>query len=175
MAISIRNGTTQCREGFAFLEDSLKDSSDMVAYEAARAICSMPLVGAEDLDPAANRLRSFLKSSKPTVRYSSLKTLSALASRQPRLVSKCHAELEKLLKDKNRAIATLAVITLLRTGSEDSIDDLLRQIAPILETIGDDYQISVVKSLLHLCLTFPSKHLILVSFLSRFLKDRGNI
>ena len=174
VAISIRNGTTQCREGFAFLKDSLKDSSDMVAYEAARAICSMPLADAEDLDPATNRLRTFLKSfNKPTVRYSSLKTLSVLASRQPRLVSKCHDELEKLLKDKNRAVATLAVVTLLRTGSEDSIDDLLRQVAPILETIGDEYQISVVKSLLQLCLKFPSKHLMLVSFLSKFLKDRG--
>jgi len=170
---SIQNATTQCREGFSLLEENLKDPSDMVAYEAARAICTLPMTGAEDLNAAINRLRTFLKSSKPATRYGSLKTLSAVASRQPRLVSKCNSELETLLKDNNRAVATLAVTTLLRTGSEDSIDDLLRQISPILDTIGDDYQISVVKSLLQLCLKYPSKHLLLVDFLSRFLRDRG--
>lgn len=169
----IRDATPQCREGFSILESSLTDSSDMVAYEAARALCALPMTRAEDLDIAVNRLRTFLKSSKPAVCYSSLKTLSVVANRQPRLVSKCDSELEKLLKDKNRALATLSVITLLRTGSEDSIDDLLRKIGPIVDEVGDDYQISVVESLLQMCLKYPSKHLLLVSFLSRFMKDRG--
>lgn len=171
---SFQNSTTQCREGFSLLEDSLKDPADMVAYEAARAICSLPMAETEDLNNSINRLRSFLKSYKPATRHASLKTLSIVAKRQPRLVSKCNSELEKLLKDKNRAISTLAVTTLLRTASEDSIDNLLRQVSPVLDTIGDDYQISVVKSLLQLCLKYPSKHLLLVDYLSRFLKDRGS-
>lgn len=171
--LSIRSATTQCQEGFSMLEESLKDSSDMVAYEAARAICSLPMTNAEDLDAAINRLRSFLKSSKPATVYASLRTLSSVASRQPRLVSKCNPELENLLKKSNKAVATLAVTTLLRTGSEESIDDLLRQISPILNSVSDDYQISLVNSLLKLCLKYPSKHMLLVSFLSKFLRDQG--
>ena len=164
----------QCRQEFLLLEASLKDSSDMVAYEAAHAICILPMTEAEDLDAAVNRLRTFLKSSIPSTRYASLKTLCVVARRQPRLVSKCNAELETLLKDKNRGAATLAVATLLRTVSESSIDDLLEQISPFIDTIDDDeYRISVVKCLLKLCLRCPSKHLLLVSFLSKFLKDRG--
>lgn len=170
---SIRNSTTQCDEGLTILELSLKDSSDMVAYEAARAICMLPMTNAEDLNPAVNRLKSFLKSNKSATTYASLKTLSAVASRQPRLVSKCNPELEKLLKSKNKEIASLAVTTLLRTGSEDSIDELLQQVSPLLDSIGGDNQISVVKSLLQLCLKYPSKHLLLVSFLSGFLRDQG--
>jgi coatomer protein complex subunit gamma len=170
---SIRTATTQCQEGFTILEDNLKDPSDMVAYEAARAICTLPMTNAEDLNVAVNRLRTFLKSKKPATVYASLKTLSIVASRQPRLVSKCNPELEKLLKSKNKAVATLAVTTLLRTASEDSIDDLLRQISSVLDSLGDDYQINVVKGLLQLCLKYPSKHLLLVAFLSRFLADQG--
>jgi coatomer protein complex subunit gamma len=160
-------------DGFSFLETSLKDSSEMVVYEAARALCTLPMTEPEDLNSAINRLQSFLKSSKPIVQYAGLRTLAFVAVRRPRLVAKCYPELKKLIEDKNRAVATLAVTTLLRTASESSIDELLSQISPVLDSIGDDYRISAVKSLLQLCLRFPSQYSSLVSFLSKFLKDRG--
>lgn len=169
----IRNASAQCREGFSFLEGSLKDSSDMVVYEAARAICTLPSTEPEDLNLAINRLKGFLESSNPTVRYASLRTLTFVAVRRPRLVAKCYAELLKLIEDKNRAVATLAVTALLRTASESSVDDLLAQISPIVDSVGDDYRISVVNSLLQLCHRFPSKYHLLVSFLSKFLRDQG--
>ena len=170
---SIRDASAQCREGFSFLEGSLKDSSDMVIYEAARAICTLPSTEPEDLTSAINRLQGFLESSKPTVRYASLRTLTFVAARRPRLVAKCYSELLKLIEDKNRAVATLAVTALLRTANESSVDDLLAKISPILDSVGDDYRISVVKSLLQLCHRFPSKYHLLVSFLSKFLRDQG--
>ena len=172
--MSIRNASSQCREGFALLEGSLKDESDMVVYEAARAICSLPLTEPEDLNQAIDGLQLFLKSKKPTVRFATVRTLSSVAVRHPRLVSKCNPELEKLIKDANAAVATYAVATLLRTASENSVDELLTQISPFLDAISDDYRINVVKSLLQLCLRFPSKHLLLVAFLSKFLRDQGS-
>jgi coatomer protein complex subunit gamma len=169
----VSGGNIRNADGFSFLDASLKDSSDMVVYEAARALCSVPMTEPEDLNAAIIRLQIFLESSKPTVRYASLRTLSFVAVRRPRLVAKCYPELKKLIEDENRAVATLAVTTLLRTASESSIDELLSQISPVLDSIGDDYRISVVKSLLQLCLRFPSQHSSLVSFLSKFLRDRG--
>eukprot|EP00540_Astrosyne_radiata_P020178 CAMPEP_0116861380 /NCGR_PEP_ID=MMETSP0418-20121206/22989_1 /TAXON_ID=1158023 /ORGANISM="Astrosyne radiata, Strain 13vi08-1A" /LENGTH=579 /DNA_ID=CAMNT_0004495993 /DNA_START=77 /DNA_END=1816 /DNA_ORIENTATION=+ len=73
----------------------------------------------------------------------------------------------------NRSIATLAITTLLKTGSENSVDRLLKQISAFLTDIADEYKITVVRSLQQLCLTYPSKHRVLVGFLSNFLREEG--
>lgn len=78
-----------------------------------------------------------------------------------------------MIGDANRSIATLAITTLLKTGSENSVDRLLKQISAFLTNIADEYKITVVKSLQQLCLTYPAKHRILVGFLSNFLREEG--
>ena len=102
-----------------------------------------------------------------------MRTLAQVANTQPRVVSKCNEDLEALIGDANRSIATLAITTLLKTGSENSVDRLLKQISTFLNNIADEYKITVVKSLQQLCLTYPSKHRILVGFLSNFLREEG--
>ncbi|GKY91715.1 hypothetical protein MPSEU_000143300 [Mayamaea pseudoterrestris] len=159
--------------GYAFLDASLKHKSELVVYEAARAICNLSRPEPQDLGAAISVLQLFLSSPKPTVRFAAIRTLAAIANAHPRVVSKCNEDLEALIADSNRSIATLAITTLLKTGSENSIDRLLKQISAFLTEIADEYKITVVRSLQKLCLTYPAKHRVLVGFLSNFLREEG--
>jgi len=161
------------QQGYQFLDASLRHKSEMVVYEAARAICSLPGMEPQDLSAAISVLQLFLSSPKPTTRYAAMRTLAMIANTQPRVVSKCNEDLEALIGDANRSIATLAITTLLKTGSENSIDRLLKQISTFLTEIADEFKITVVRSLQKLCLTYPGKHRVLVGFMSNFLREEG--
>lgn len=168
-----QTGSSISTIGYSFLESSLKHKSEMVIYEAARGICSLPQAQAQDINPAITVLQMFLSSPKPATRFGAMKILASISNSQPRLVAKCNEDLEALLSDPNRSIATLAITTLLKTGSENSIDRLLKQISAFLTDIADEYKITVVKSLQRLCFTYPNKHRILVGFMSNFLREEG--
>lgn len=157
----------------SFLEASLRHKSEMVVYEAARALCGLPQAAPQDLNQAISTLQLFLSSPKPTTRFAAVRTLAGVANQHPRSVAKCNEDLETLLSDTNRNIATLAITTLLKTGSENSIERLLKQISTFLTEIADEYKITVVKSLQKLCLTYPAKHRVLIGFLSTFLREEG--
>lgn len=59
-------------------------------------------------------LQMFLTSSKPTIRFSAVKTLNRIAMVHPDAVTSCNVDLENLITDNNRSIATLAITTLLK-------------------------------------------------------------
>lgn len=170
---SIQEGSPVTKAGYHFLESSLRHKSELVVYEAARAICNLPTIEPQDLNPAISVLQLFLSSPKPAVRFAAIRTLAMVANSHPRIVAKCNEDLEALIGDTNRSIATLAITTLLKTGSENSIDRLLKQISAFLTDIADEYKITIVRSLQKLCLTYPSKHRVLVGFLSNFLREEG--
>ena len=171
---SYQESTNQVvKAGYQFLEASLRHKSELVVYEAARAICHLPSAEPQDINPAISVLQLFLSSPKPTVRFAAMRTLANVANTHPRAIAKCNEDLEALIGDSNRSIATLAITTLLKTGSENSIDRLLKQISAFLTEIADEYKITVVRSLQKLCLTYPAKHRVLVGFLSNFLREEG--
>ena len=170
---SIANASPFVQSGYAFLEASLRHKSELVVFEAARAICQLPGVEPQDINPAISTLQLFLSSPKPTVRFATLKALASLAVLYPRLVAKCNDELEALMTDANRSLATLAITTLLKTGSEASIDRLLKQTSSFFGEIADEYKITIVLCIQDLCFTYPQKHRFLVGFMSTFLREEG--
>eukprot|EP00537_Pseudo-nitzschia_pungens_P002638 CAMPEP_0172358800 /NCGR_PEP_ID=MMETSP1060-20121228/3068_1 /TAXON_ID=37318 /ORGANISM="Pseudo-nitzschia pungens, Strain cf. cingulata" /LENGTH=945 /DNA_ID=CAMNT_0013080151 /DNA_START=148 /DNA_END=2985 /DNA_ORIENTATION=+ len=170
---SKQDGSPAVQQGYQFLEASLRHKSEMVVYEAARAICTLPGIEPQDLSPAVSVLQLFLSSAKPATRYAAMRTLAMVANTNPRVVSKCNEDLEALLGDANRSISTLAITTLLKTGSENSIERLLKQISAFLTEIADEFKITIVKSIQKLCLTYPAKHRVLVGFMSNFLREEG--
>lgn len=50
-----------------------------------------------------------------------------------------------------RSIATLAITTLLKTGSEGSVDRLMKQISSFMNEIADEFKIVVVKAIRQVC------------------------
>lgn len=63
----------------------------------------------------------------------------------PNAVTACNLDLENLIQDVNRSIATLAITTLLKTGSEGSVDRLMKSISSFLNDISDEFKIVVVE------------------------------
>ncbi|CAM9226039.1 unnamed protein product, partial [Choristocarpus tenellus] len=164
---------TNAQAAYQFLESSLRHRSEMVVYEAARAICRLPHVEMNDLSPAITVLQLFLSSPKPSLKFGTMRTLSEVAAKYPMSIIKCNNDMEALIADPNRSIATLAITTLLKTGSEGSVDRLMKQITSFMNEIADEFKIVVVKAIRELCLKYPLKHRLLVGFLATFLREEG--
>lgn len=165
--------STNARAAYAFLESSLRHKSDMVIYEAARAICNLPGVEARDLSPAITVLQLLMANSKPTLRFAAVRTLNKVAMVHPAAVMRCNDDMEALISDSNRSIATLAITTLLKTGNENSVDRLMKQISNFMGDIADEFKVVVVDAIRALCIKYPAKQRVLMAFLSNILRDEG--
>ena len=155
------------------LESCLRHKHEMVIFEAARAICDMRDVSTRELTPAVTVLQLFLSSSKPVLRFAAVRTLNKVAMTHPMAVTGCNIDMEALIADPNRSIATLAITTLLKTGNESSIDRLLKQISGFMGELADEFKIVVVEAIRALCLKFPSKYRGMLTFLAGVLREDG--
>ncbi|GIL83130.1 hypothetical protein Vretimale_11463 [Volvox reticuliferus] len=161
------------RPFYDFLESCLRHKAEVVIFEAARAICNLRDVTARELTPAITVLQLFLSSSKPVLRFAAVRTLNKVAMTHPLAVTHCNIDMESLISDQNRSIATLAITTLLKTGNESSVEKLLKQIGSFMSDIADDFKIVVVEAIRSLCLKFPAKQRALMNFLSGVLREEG--
>jgi len=165
--------STNAKASYQFLESCLRHKNELVIYEAAKAMCQLPGVDRTDLSPAITVLQLFLSSPKPALRFAAMRTLSEVAVQHPASVAKCNDDMESLVADSNRSIATLAITTLLKTGTEFSIERLMKQISSFMSEIGDEFKIVVVRAIRELCTKYPKKHRVMVSFLATFLREEG--
>ncbi|KAI8910146.1 adaptin N terminal region-domain-containing protein [Gorgonomyces haynaldii] len=163
----------QGRVYFELLEQWLRNKNDMVTFEAARAICQIPDVTSKELFPAVSALQLMLVNHKPILRFAAVRTLNLLAQTHPLAVFPCNLDMENLITDSNRSIATFAITTLLKTGNEESVDRLMKQISGFMSEISDEFKIIVVEAIRSLCLKFPQKHQLMLNFLSGILRDEG--
>lgn len=158
---------------YNYLETCLRNKTEMVIFEAAKAICSLRNIPAKELTPAISVLQLFLSSNKPTLRYAALRHLNNIAATYPLLVSTCNIDMETLISDSNKNIATLAITTLLKTGGESSIERLMKQITSFMSGVSDDFKTVVVEAMLVLVLKFPQKFHVVLTFLSNALREEG--
>ncbi|CAK1588250.1 unnamed protein product [Parnassius mnemosyne] len=157
-----------------FIESCLRHKSEIVVYEAAHAVVNLRK-SARDLAQAVSVLQIFCGSSKATLRLAGARTLAKLTTKHPNAVSACTVDLENLISDPNRSVATLAVTTLLATGAESSIDRLMKQISGFMSEISDEFKIVVVSAIRRLCAKYPRKHQSLAAFLAGMLRDEGGV
>uniref|UniRef100_A0A3Q2E3N3 Coatomer subunit gamma n=1 Tax=Cyprinodon variegatus TaxID=28743 RepID=A0A3Q2E3N3_CYPVA len=115
----------------------------------------------------------FCSSPKAALRYAAVRTLNKVAMKHPSAVTACNLDLENLITDSNRSIATLAITTLLKTGSESSVDRLMKQISSFVSEISDEFKVVVVQAISALCQKYPRKHSVMMNFLSNMLRDDG--
>ena len=145
----------------------------MVCYEAAKAICFLNDASARELNPAILVLQTMLDSSRATQRFAAIHTLSRVAMIYPTFVASCNTHMENLVTDSNRSIATLAITTLLKTGNENSIDRLIKQISIFMAEISDEFKMVIIEAVKVLCLKFTSKHVVILNFLASSLREEG--
>ena len=73
------NTMTGDRPFYDFLEICLRNKTDMVIFEAARAITELSGVTSRELTPAVTVLQLFLSSSKPVLRFAAVRTLNKVS------------------------------------------------------------------------------------------------
>lgn len=160
---------------FEFIESCLRHKSEMVTYEAAHAIVNLKQTNARILAPAFSILQLFCSSPKATLRFAAVRTLNKAAMTHPTAVTTCNLDLESLITDSNRSVATLAITTLLKTGAESSVERLMKQISSFVAEIPDEFKVVVVQAISSLCTKYPRKHAILMNFLSGMLREEGGL
>lgn len=156
-----------------FMEGCLRNKTDFVNIEAARAICRDKNSNSKQLSQAISTLQLLLTSQKTVLVFAAVRTLSEVALQFPNAVTSCNYEMEQLIGNSNRSIATLAITTLLKTGNEASIDRLMKQISGFMSDISDEFKVVVVDAIRSLCLKFPQKHASLMAFLASVLREEG--
>ena len=155
------------------LDNWLRHKSEMVNIEAARAICEMHDATDAEATQAVNILQLFLTSPRAITKFAAIRILRNLANLKPQVVSACNADIEALISNSNRSIATFAITTLLKTGNEASVDRLMKRISEFMADITDEFKVTIVEAIRTLCLKFPSKQAAMLSFLSGILRDEG--
>ncbi|KAI0999402.1 putative coatomer subunit gamma [Podosphaera aphanis] len=155
------------------LDGWLRHKSEMVNFEAAKAICDMRDVTDAEVTQSIHVLQLFLSSPRAVSKFSAIRILHNFASFKPQAVQSCNPDIELLISNTNRSIATYAITTLLKTGNESSVDRLMKQISGFMADITDEFKITIVEAIRILCLKFPNKQAGMLTFLSGILRDEG--
>jgi coatomer protein complex subunit gamma len=155
------------------LDDWLRDKSEMVNFEAAKAICDVPDLTDAEVSQAIHVLQLFLTSPRAVTKFAAIRILHQFATFKPEAVRQCNPDIEALISNSNRSIATFAITTLLKTGNESSVDRLMTQISTFMSEITDEFKVTIVEAIRTLCLKFPSKQARMLAFLSGILRDEG--
>ncbi|KAF2659262.1 coatomer subunit gamma [Lophiostoma macrostomum CBS 122681] len=155
------------------LDGWLRHKSEMVNFEAAKAITDMRDVTEGELVQAVHVLQLFLTSPRAVTKFAALRILSTMASFKPEAVRPCNQDIESLITNSNRSIATFAITTLLKTGNESSVDRLMKQITGFMAEITDEFKVTIVEAVRTLALKFKAKQSGFLAFLSGILRDEG--
>ncbi|MCJ1461983.1 coatomer subunit gamma [Pseudocyphellaria aurata] len=165
--VSLRKPMMQLLDGW------LRHKSEMVNFEAAKAICTLRDVSDSEMTQAIHTLQLFLTSPRAVTKFAAIRILHNVASFKPQSVHTCNPDIESLISNSNRSIATFAITTLLKTGNEGSVDRLMKQISGFMADITDEFKITIVEAIRTLCLKFPNKQAGMLTFLSGILRDEG--
>ncbi|EPY37516.1 coatomer gamma subunit [Angomonas deanei] len=164
---------------YRFVSSLTQHNSDLVMLEAVKSICSLRNITDKEVSPAVMVLHLYLSTTSnynAVSMFAALSQLSQVATTHPAAVSPLNDTLETLVLNPNRVIATLAITTLLKTGTEKTID---RLIAPLtssnyFSSLGDEFKAVIVDAMRVLNAKFPSKYSVLLSFLFKALQDDGS-
>lgn len=161
-----------------YIESCLTKDEDVVQFEAAKTICELfdHFGSAINVESAFQVLVQLAQNSgKPVYKFAALRVINKVAGKQPRLISMCQSELDTLITDPNRSVASLAISTLLKTCNEDQVGKLLKQINGYLPDLGLEFKIETIQSTALLYHRMPNKAGVLLKFLADCLKDDPNI
>lgn len=152
----------------------LNHKSDMVELECAKVVLNMHTkFTSEQQMHAITTLQNLLSVPRTVTRFAAVRILNKIAIRDSETVGVCNLELERLMNDSSRSISTYAITTLLKTGSIESVERLVKAISGFIDEISDEFKIIVIEAIRTLSLKFPSKYKIMLKFLNDVLRDEG--
>nr|PVC51465.1 coat protein, gamma subunit [Theileria orientalis] len=161
--------------GFAetapFIAKYLSHESTMVKLEACKSVVSMLLAHirakgtvenfGHDLSPVLEVFKHFLTVGD-VFTFAAMRQISILAQLVPEKVNVFNKQLEVYISDKNRTLSSLALVTLLQTGSSNTIENLLNQASGL----SGEFKLEVTRAIKRLCISHPDKYKHVLRFMA---------
>uniref|UniRef100_A0A3B0N8N5 Coatomer subunit gamma n=1 Tax=Theileria annulata TaxID=5874 RepID=A0A3B0N8N5_THEAN len=94
--------------------------------------------------------------------FASMRQISKLAQIMPEKIHSANKQLESFITCGNRTLCSLALLTLLQTGSSDTVESLLTQAS----TLSGDFKLEVTRAIKRLCISHPDKFRHVLNFLA---------
>lgn len=145
----------------------------MVNFEAAKALINSAELSDAQAQNVVHVLQLFLASPRNCTRFAAIRLLHSFSATKPDVVRAANQDIEGLIANTNRSIATFAITTLLRTGTESSLDRLLKQVTSLMSELDDAFKVTVVEAIRTLALKYPAKQAAMASFLGSSLREEG--
>lgn len=151
----------------------LTTSADSVTFfEAAKALTAIRQeMAAPMIDKAISALRVYLRKG-PVEQFVGMKILNKLSVPFPAKVAKANREIEDLVHTNSRTVSMLAVLTLLKTGTDETARQLSSKLEPLMSTMSEPYKIMAIETIEKLTRNTKSEYL---AFLKASLFDKGSI
>lgn len=160
-------------ELYPLLAAYLRHKLDMVELEAAKTIVGLKGLTSEQFAAAVSCFQVLLLVPRTALRFGAVRALNRIAMVAPERVLVCVPELEALVNDPLRAVSTYAVTTLLKAGTPENVDRLVRTIHRFVPDMADEFKVVVVDAVRTLALRFPDKYKPVLRFLNDMLRDDG--
>lgn len=139
-------------------------------FEAARVLTTIRQeLAAPLVDKAVTGLRAYLKTGI-IEQFASMKILSKLALTFPTKVARANQEIEDLVQISSKTISMLAILTLLKTGTDQTAKQLTSKLEPLMSTMSESYRIIAIDTIEKLSKNSKKDY---ISFLKSSLFDRG--
>lgn len=150
-----------------------KQSDDITQLEACKALLKIEHEHAAPfVEKAVQILRIFLKSYSEVKVLAAIKVLNQISLAFSKNVARANREIEDLIHSPNKSISMLAILTLLKTGNEESVRKLALKLEPYLSSMTKQYKVMAIETMEKLS---NKKYDEYVQFLQRCLLDRKGL
>ncbi|KAM0681635.1 coatomer subunit gamma [Glugoides intestinalis] len=124
-------------------------TDDIIFFEAARVLTVIKQeLAAPFVDKAISVLRYYLEKTENNIaRFSSMKILNKLSIAFPSKVAKANREIEDLIQDSSKTISMMAILTLLKTGTEETARQLSSKLQPLMNTMSESYKVMTIETI----------------------------
>jgi coatomer subunit gamma len=157
-----------------FLNARISDSC--VFFEACKQMAEMKEeYSIQYVSMICQGLRNYLKSTNFYEKFASIKILSKLSLKFPKKVEVLNKDIEELLQDSSKSLSMFAISTLLKTGTESTIDRLIKYLPEFMSEMDDNYKKIGLNALLILTTKNKSRADVFIDFVRNCFLDKGNL
>ncbi|BFU18936.1 Coatomer gamma subunit, putative [Entamoeba histolytica] len=166
-----QQNTTKDESMINFIVNITSGATDMIIVESLRAL--LKVNHTKGLIKLTPKLQKLLQSSSTCTKFAGIRIVNELAVKAPEVIVTLRSDIESLIKEKNRAIVTLATSAALRIATEKNIEKLLKKIGKFIQGLPDTFRIQVLDTIEQTATKYPNKHSFLLNFLGGLLGIKG--
>lgn len=161
------------KEDISKISQYLTSSTDSITFfEACKALTLVrEEMAAPLVDKAINTLRTYLKKD-PIEQFTSIRILSKLSVSFASKVAKANREIEDLVHVSSKTVSMLAILTLLKTGTDETAKQLSSKLEPLMGSMSETYKIMAIETIEKLSKSSKTEF---IEFLKSSLNEKGSV